>query len=84
MDITELSDPQSYVYLASAAMFGALSMVVFQNLTGTGKKPTEEDSGSSFELRPSAIPAPKTSFGLFRQSKLAAPDVSKVENKLAY
>ena len=43
MDISELSDPQSYVYLASAAMFGALSVVAFQNLTGTDKKATEED-----------------------------------------
>jgi len=33
-------------------------------------------------LRPSAIPAPKPSLGLFRQSKLAAPDVSKTLQQL--
>ena len=42
------------------------------------KRKAEEDAASNLLLRPSAIPAPKSSLGLFKPSALAAPDISTV------
>lgn len=46
------------------------------------KKNVEELDSSNSLLRPSQMNTPKPSFGLFRQSKLAAPDVTKTQQLL--